>query len=314
MKTNINDFLHAYIDKARDVKQISIVDEQDEIFVSSNKFLISKELNSENVPLLGINTIDGKLTYMTIIDSHVHTDNSKMRLMLLTDASTYASHKDKLLQTAIITTVMALIFALLTTRLIYYTAIEQSRKEKERLEHLVAIRTKEIELISQTDALTSLWNRRHLEETLDLEFKRARRYKHDMTIMMIDLDHFKRINDTYGHMAGDEVLREISGRIQSCQRETDFIGRYGGEEIVVILPETDLETSATVAENIINTIAAKPVKFESNSIEVTASVGVSTIKEKHHDYPMIFAEADEALYIAKENGRNRVEIFKEQVS
>ena len=115
-------------------------------------------------------------------------------------------------------------------------------------------------------------------------------------------------------MAGDEVLREISGRIQSCQRETDFIGRYGGEEIVVILPETDLETSATVAENIINTNSAKPVKFESNSIEVTASVGVSTIKEKHHDYPMIFAEADEALYIAKENGRNRVEIFKEQVS
>ena len=131
-----------------------------------------------------------------------------------------------------------------------------------------------------------------------------------MSIMMIDLDHFKRINDTYGHMAGDEVLRQISARIKECQRETDFIGRYGGEEIVVILPETDIETSTQVADTILKAIAAEPVEFESNSIVVTTSIGLSSLRKEHTEYPMIFAEADEALYTAKENGRNRVEVFK----
>ena len=310
-ETDINNFLHAYVDKSRHVRQISIIDEDKKVFASSDKFFIGRELTGKNAPSLGMNMIDGELKYLTIIDSHVHRDNTKMRLMLLTAASTYASHESKLLQTAIITSTMALLFALFTSRLIYYTAIERSRKEKERLEHLVSVRTKEIELLSQTDALTGLWNRRHLEETLDVEFKRARRYNHHMSIMIIDLDHFKRINDTYGHMAGDEVLRQVSSRIKSCQRETDFIGRYGGEEIVVILPETDLETSAKVAESIRKTIAAEPVEFESSSIVVTTSIGISTMRAKHHDYPMIFAEADEALYKAKEGGRNRVEIYEE---
>lgn len=312
-KTNINDFLHSYVDKSRHVKQISIIDEEQKVFASSDKSFIGRDLSGENAPVLGMNMIDGKLKYLTIIDSNAHEDKSKVKLMLLTDASTYANHESKLLTTAASTSIVALLFALFTSRLIYYTAIEQSRKEKERLEHLVSVRTKEIELLSQTDALTGLWNRRHLEESLDVEFKRARRYNHDMSIMMIDLDHFKYINDTYGHMAGDEVLRQMSTRIKECQRETDFIGRYGGEEIVVILPETDLEMSAQIADTILKAIASKPVEFESNSIVVTTSIGVSSLRKEHTEYPMIFAEADEALYTAKENGRNRVEVFKGSV-
>lgn len=128
--------------------------------------------------------------------------------------------------------------------------------------------------------------------------------------MIIDLDHFKNINDTYGHMAGDEVLRQISSRIKDSQRETDFVGRYGGEEIVVILPETDLQTSISIADDIRKIIAQEPVEFENKIIKVTASIGISNLRDEHNNYPSIFAEADEALYSAKELGRNRVEFFK----
>ncbi|MDY0116997.1 MAG: GGDEF domain-containing protein [Sulfurimonadaceae bacterium] len=308
-KTDINDFLHAYVSKARSIKQISIIDEYKKVYISSDKLSIGKVLSGENSPVIGMNEINGTLTYLTLVNFNLD-NNTKLKLLLLTDASTYANHKEKLLQTAVITSIMALFFALFTSRLIYFTAIAQSRKEQERLEHLVSVRTREIELLSQTDALTGLYNRRHLEETLDKEFKRARRYNHDLSIIMLDLDHFKHINDTYGHMAGDEVLRKVSAIIQSCQRETDFIGRYGGEEIVIVLPETDLKASAQVAETILKSISAQPIEFESKSIYVTTSIGISSIRKMHLDYLMIFAEVDETLYIAKENGRNRIEIYK----
>ena len=310
MKTNINDFLHAYVGSTKNIKQISVIDEQHKVYISSNSDLIGKNIDGDNLPLEGMRMFDDQLTYLAITDAHLHKDNKKMKLILLIDASTYMNHENQLFKTAAITALMALFFALFTSRLIYFTALEQSRKEKERLEHLVSIRTKEIELLSQTDALTGLWNRRHLEETLDMEFKRAKRYNHDLSIIVIDLDHFKNINDTYGHLAGDEVLRKISNRISECQRETDFVGRYGGEEIVVILPETELEISIKVADTILKIIAAEPVKFESSTINVTTSIGISSLRKEHHDYSMIFAEADEALYSAKENGRNRVEVFE----
>jgi diguanylate cyclase (GGDEF)-like protein len=308
-KTDINDFLHAYIDTAKDIKQISIVDNEDKIFISSSKHLIGKKLTDEDCPKPGMNMIDGELTYLTVVNSHLFDDNYLTKLMLLTDASNYANHEKQLLTTALITSAFALLFALFTSRLIYYTALDQSRKERERLEHLVSVRSKEIELLSKTDSLTGLWNRRYLEESLDTEFKRAKRYNHDISIMMIDLDHFKYINDTYGHMAGDEVLRQMSSRIKKCQRETDFVARYGGEEIVVILPETDIKTATDIADTILKSIADEPVLFESFTIEVTTSIGISNMRQEHHDYSMIFAEADEALYSAKANGRNRVEVY-----
>lgn len=310
-KTNINDFLQAYVNSTKNIKQISIIDEKQNVYISSDKNLIGTALDyNNNLQTSGMTMLNGKLTYLAITDSHISKGNSRMKLMLLIDASTYLSHENKLFNTAMITSIIALLFALLTSRLLYYSAIEQSRTEKERLECLVKERTKEIELLSQTDSLTGLWNRRHLEETLDIEFKRAKRYDKELSIMIIDLDHFKNINDTYGHMAGDEVLRQISSRIKDSQRETDFVGRYGGEEIVVILPETDLQTSINIADDIRKIIAQKPVEFENKIIKVTASIGISNLRDEHNNYPSIFAEADEALYSAKELGRNRVNFFK----
>lgn len=310
MKTNINDFLRAYVASTKTITQISVIDEEQNIYISSDMSLLGKNLKDNYNKSSEITMVNSKPTYITLIDSHIGKKNEKTNLRLSIDASTYVNHENQLQNTAIITSLIALFFALLTSGLIYFTAIEQSRKEKERLEHLVEIRTKEIELLSKTDALTTLWNRRYLEEHLALEFKRAKRYNHELSIMIIDLDHFKNVNDTYGHLAGDEVLRQVSSRIKETQRETDFIGRYGGEEIVVILPETQLETSIKVANTILEVISAKPVVFESNSIVVTTSIGISCLKPEHSEYPMIFAEADEALYNAKELGRNRVEIFE----
>lgn len=310
-KTNINDFLQAYVNSTKNIKQISIIDEKQNVYISSDKNLIGTALDyNNNLQTSGMTMLNGQLTYLAITDSHISKGNSRMKLMLLIDASTYLSHENKLFNTAMITSIIALLFALLTSRLLYYSAIEQSRTEKERLECLVKERTKEIELLSQTDSLTGLWNRRHLEETLDIEFKRAKRYDKELSIMIIDLDHFKNINDTYGHMAGDEVLRQISSRIKDSQRETDFVGRYGGEEIVVILPETDLQTSISIADDIRKIIAQEPVEFENKIIKVTASIGISNLRDEHNNYPSIFSEADEALYSAKELGRNRVEFFK----
>ncbi|MDD2791217.1 MAG: diguanylate cyclase [Sulfurimonas sp.] len=308
-KTDINDFLNAYVSSTKNIKQISIIDEHQKVSISSDKNLIGKNLD-DNLLSTGMKMFNGKLTYLAIIDSYLHEENKKMKLMLLIDASTYIKHEKKLFNTALITSVIALLFALLTSRLIYYSALEQSRKEKERLEHLVNERTREIALLSKIDSLTTLWNRGYLEEMLDMEFKRAKRYSHAFSIMFIDLDHFKKINDTYGHMAGDEVLRQASSIVKGCQRKTDFIGRYGGEEIVIILPETNAEQAQKLAEIIRQAIAKKPIKFESQLINVTTSIGISTLREEHHDYLMLFAETDEALYRAKELGRNRVEVFK----
>ncbi|TKI68673.1 diguanylate cyclase [Sulfurimonas crateris] len=308
-KININDFLRAYIESAKNIVQISILDNNQYIIASSDTKLMGEKLSNSNLPDSTMLRIDGKTRYRTIVNSIMHDKNSDVKLMILIDVSTYLDHENRLFTTATVTALIALLFALFTSRLIYFSAIEQSRSEKERLEHLVKMRTREIELLSQTDSLTGLWNRRHLEEALESEFKRAKRYNKELSIMIIDLDLFKNINDTYGHMAGDEVLREISAKIKKCQRETDFIGRYGGEEIVIILPETDLHTSSKVAEAIREEIEKEPVEFEGEVINVTASIGISSLQSEHENYATLFSEADEALYNAKKLGRNRVEVF-----
>ena len=308
-KTDMHAFLKAYINSTENILQISLLDTNNIVYTSSSARLVGTILGSDTVSKIGLSTKKGKPIFTTITNSNIFKNNKELKLMLVIDASTYADHEYKLLRTALIVTVITLLFALFITRTIYFSAIKQASKEKERLEHLVKERTRAIEILSKTDALTGLWNRRYLEEMLEMEFKRARRHDHDISIMVIDLDYFKRVNDTYGHMAGDEVLRAISNRIADCLRETDFIGRYGGEELVVILPVTEQDIAKEIANKILLKISEKPVMFESKDINITASIGMSHLRVEHHDHLMVFAEADEALYTAKENGRNRIEIF-----
>jgi diguanylate cyclase (GGDEF)-like protein len=304
-KTNINDFLNDYTISTNNILEISIINENRNIYASSNKDLIGEILNDNYIMLPALTTLNNKLAYRSIIN----IANSQKKLMLLVNASEYQKNKNQLITTAILTSCITLLFAIFISLIIYYSAIRRSHEEKKRLKRLVHERTKEIEILSNTDNLTGLWNRGYLEERLNTEFKRAKRYHHNMSILIVDFDYFKHVNDTYGHLAGDEVLREISSRIIKSQRETDFVGRFGGEEIVIILPETNLDTSKKIAKKLLTVISKDPVKFENNSISVTVSIGISNLKETHEDYNMLFEEADKALYSAKELGRNRAEVF-----
>ncbi|WP_200764053.1 GGDEF domain-containing protein [Nitrosophilus alvini] len=309
-ETDIEDFLDRYVHSAENILQITVIDQNGTVVVSSNKELIGKRLSPVAFKNGQIAELNGRPVYRMLANEGILGGDENKKLMLLIDAAPYKKNEKRLLQTALITSAVALFIALFIARAIYRSAIEQSREEKERLERLVKERTKEIELLSKTDSLTGLWNRRYLEEMLEMEFKRARRYGHNISILIVDLDHFKHINDTYGHMAGDEVLRQVSERIHKSIRETDFVGRYGGEEIVVILPETDIKTAKIIADKIRHSIADKPVLFEEYTIKITASIGISNLQTEHKDYHEVFSEADEALYRAKKEGRNRVVVYK----
>jgi diguanylate cyclase (GGDEF)-like protein len=128
--------------------------------------------------------------------------------------------------------------------------------------------------------------------------------------MMLDLDHFKRINDEHGHLIGDQVLQEFASRCKNSVREADLVGRYGGEELIILLPETDRPTSMQVAERLRATIAARPIAVFNKDIGVTVSIGVAAEDENTHDLETLIARADQALYIAKHKGRNRVAMSK----
>jgi diguanylate cyclase (GGDEF)-like protein len=160
--------------------------------------------------------------------------------------------------------------------------------------------------MAERDSLTGLPNRRRLIEVGQAEQGRARRYGHPLAAVMIDLDHFKAVNDRLGHGAGDDVLREAAHRIQATLRATDLAVRYGGEEFAVLLPETALETAWEAAERIRLAVGEAPIKTRRGPVTVTLSAGVAALDEHTGDLKRLFEAADLALYAAKAAGRNRV--------
>lgn len=161
--------------------------------------------------------------------------------------------------------------------------------------------------LSREDPLTGLYNRRTILDLLEEEIQRGRRYNHSLSFLMMDIDHFKKINDQWGHPTGDEVLRSFAAECRSVMRENDKMGRFGGEEFVMILPETDKLDAVLVAERIRKITAKMAVKSKRDSapIPVTVSIGVTTTIEGD-GAEAIIARADEAMYNAKDAGRNRV--------
>jgi diguanylate cyclase (GGDEF)-like protein len=155
---------------------------------------------------------------------------------------------------------------------------------------------------ARIDALTGLANRRALEEILAAEISRAQRFEHQLAVVLLDLDRFKEINDSFGHAAGDLMLRTVSRLLTSLARQGDTVARWGGEEFVVVLPETDLEGARRFAERLRRTIEANPV----GEMKTSASCGVATMLPEDSVDPLLGA-ADQALYQAKSNGRNRTE-------
>jgi two-component system cell cycle response regulator len=166
-----------------------------------------------------------------------------------------------------------------------------------------------LEMLAHTDPLTQTYNRRALMDRLTEEMERARRYGLHLSVLMVDLDHFKAINDSYGHVVGDEVLRGVSATLQREARTVDIVARFGGEEFVVVLPETGAEGALALAERIRARIAGTPPVpgGEYGWLRVTVSIGVATVPESRASTPEeLIGVADEALYRAKAEGRNRV--------
>lgn len=162
---------------------------------------------------------------------------------------------------------------------------------------------------SNRDGLTGIYNRRYLEQHLATEFDRSRRYGSHFSFMLFDLDHFKKVNDTYGHLAGDTVLCTVSQRINSLLRTVDVLGRYGGEEFGVILPSTNLEGAVVLAEKLKEIVAQAPVIYKETAIPLTVSIGVTEFTAETPNYEHLIHCSDLALYYSKENGRNRVTCY-----
>lgn len=175
------------------------------------------------------------------------------------------------------------------------TTIAAQRDELERLQADAAI-----------DFVTRIPNRRMLDKHLREECARFARHDHVFSVIMLDIDHFKRINDQYGHVAGDRILRATAALIHEQKRESDYLARYGGEEFVIILPGADITQATMAAEKIRKRLAGARMYYEGQAIIVTISGGIAAIKAGDNAEAII-ARADAALYRAKENGRNRIE-------
>ncbi|UCE85744.1 MAG: diguanylate cyclase [Deltaproteobacteria bacterium] len=165
-----------------------------------------------------------------------------------------------------------------------------------------------LERLSTVDELTGLRNRRFLMEALSTEFKRARRFRTPLTLLMLDIDHFKQVNDKLGHQAGDEVLKGVAKLLQGQTRATDVVGRYGGEEIMVVLTQTGIGGARAYGEICRRAVESTPFDIsDGDPVHITISVGVAAYNHRTKVPGDLVSNVDEALYRAKRNGRNRVE-------
>ena len=167
---------------------------------------------------------------------------------------------------------------------------------------------KRLELLSITDGLTKLHNHRYFQDELARAFEESQRYGRPLSMVMIDIDFFKKVNDTYGHAVGDEVLKDVAKRYQASVRSTDLVARYGGEEFAVMMPETDLADALQFAEKIRSMIESTPIPTQAGPLQATVSLGVASVpRTKIHSSKELIVAADKALYRAKRRGRNQVQ-------
>jgi len=232
-----------------------------------------------------------------LIHSRLVTNNDWQLYMVINQERFFAniSHQLFLLLT-VVSGVAVLVFAL--TVAVLRPIIRSLLKEQQLID------------VSIHDGLTGLYNRAYMEESLDRELARTRRYMRPLSILMFDIDHFKDINDTFGHLAGDEVLRNIALLIQSSARKQDLAARYGGEEFILILPETGQEVASVLAERLRAKVASSSAMTKAGKIEVTISIGVVTYDASMGEISkhQIVDAVDKALYASKEGGRNKVSV------
>ena len=162
-----------------------------------------------------------------------------------------------------------------------------------------------------TDSLTGLWNRRHFFTRAETEFMQASGGSGPLSLLMLDVDHFKQVNDTHGHVAGDQILTELAQICLHSLRKSDLLARYGGEEFVFLLPNTSLEEALIVADRLRGTIALNQFATNAGPIHLTASIGMACYQEPHERLEQLLDQADQALYLAKQAGRNQIQVYAE---
>lgn len=167
----------------------------------------------------------------------------------------------------------------------------------------------QVQQLAVTDTLTGLYTRRHFFELAEKEVERAQRYERDLVVAMLDLDHFKNVNDRYGHLIGDQVLRTIALACCQALRKMDFIGRYGGEEFVMMMPDTGIDEALAAAERLRQLIQDMEISTSKGVVKMTCSIGLTALAHTNADLETLLEQADKALYLGKMNGRNQVKVF-----
>ncbi len=169
----------------------------------------------------------------------------------------------------------------------------------------------ELKKMAETDQLTGVYNRRYFIEHIDRQFKHFQRYGENVSLMMFDIDFFKKVNDTYGHLVGDEVLKFFARTAAKSFREADVFARYGGEEFVALMPDTDENGAYRMAERIRATIERSELNIKGKKIKFTVSGGIASMRKEDHSFNDALNRSDEALYKAKNSGRNRIVICRD---
>jgi diguanylate cyclase (GGDEF)-like protein len=194
---------------------------------------------------------------------------------------------------------------------IYWSFFNASKRDK-LYEELIVTR-KELEAqaevlksMASTDELTGLMNRRELNLRAPELINQSKRYAHNIALIMIDIDHFKKVNDTFGHIEGDRILKQLGHQLQKLGRQTDLIARFGGEEFIILLPDTEINDAYRFAERLHKLVS----EIEVNNTAITISIGI-TISDGSQNLHRLSQQADSALYMAKNNGRNRTELYQE---
>ncbi len=187
---------------------------------------------------------------------------------------------------------------------------EENKLEVIKQINYIYTRTK---YLSITDELTGLSNRRYFESCFEKEFLRAQRYNNKLTLVIFDIDYFKRVNDTYGHQCGDFVLKQVANAALQTFRKTDMVFRFGGEEFVVILTETDIEQSKIPLERFRKTVETLALNYEDKRVDVTVSIGACQFCNEIKTKEDFLQKADNALYAAKNSGRNRTVFCENEI-
>lgn len=194
----------------------------------------------------------------------------------------------------------------LLARVRMHLELKYSRQKLQKLLQEQVKLVEELERLANTDSLTGICNRRYLLMIAEQEIKRSQRYNFSFTVLLLDIDHFKKINDTYGHNIGDKVIIFMTQTVINNLRQPDCFGRFGGEEFVILLPDTDIDEGVIVAERIRHNIHHQSISVENQQVSITVSIGVASYNLGDQTIDAIIHRADQALYQAKNQGRNRV--------